>query len=263
MLKFCSLYSGSSGNSLFVQNNNTKILIDAGVSGKKIIEALDSIDINPNEIDAILITHEHSDHVQSVGTFSKKFNIPVYANSKTWSKIPKEAEKISNDNIFTFKTSEDFVVGDLVIHPFKTPHDAIESCGFNIFDGKTKISIATDLGHVTPEIKSCLKGSKFALLESNYEPEVLRICSYPSLLKSRIAGPNGHLSNNMAGQVISDLIESGLSTVILGHLSKESNFPEMAYETVLSELENRKFKRGTIDLSVASRFEPSKLIEIV
>lgn len=263
MLKFCSLYSGSSGNSLFVQNNNTKILIDAGVSGKKIIEALDSIDINPNEIDAILITHEHSDHVQSVGTFSKKFNIPVYANSKTWSKIPKEAEKINNDNIFTFKTSEDFVVGDLVIHPFKTPHDAIESCGFNIFDGKTKISIATDLGHVTPEIKSCLKGSKFALLESNYEPEVLRICSYPSLLKSRIAGPNGHLSNNMAGQVISDLIESGLSTVILGHLSKESNFPEMAYETVLSELENRKFKRGTIDLSVASRFEPSKLIEIV
>lgn len=263
MLKFCSLYSGSSGNSLFVQNNNTKILIDAGVSGKKIIEALDSIDINPNEIDAILITHEHSDHVQSVGTFSKKFNIPVYANSKTWSKIPKEAEKINNDNIFTFKTSEDFVVGDLVIHPFKTPHDAIESCGFNIFDGKTKISIATDLGHVTPEIKSCLKGSKFALLESNYEPEVLRICSYPSLLKSRIAGPNGHLSNNMAGQVISDLIDSGLSTVILGHLSKESNFPEMAYETVLSELENRKFKRGTIDLSVASRFEPSKLIEIV
>ena len=115
---------------------------------------------------------------------------------------------------------------------------------------------------MTPEIKSCLKGSKFALLESNYEPEVLRICSYPSLLKSRIAGPNGHLSNNMAGQLISDLIESGLATVMLGHLSKESNFPEMAYETVLSELEKKKFKRDTIDLSVASRFEPSKLIEI-
>lgn len=262
MLRFCSLYSGSTGNSLFVQNNNTKILIDAGVSGKKIIDALDSINVNPNEIDAILITHEHSDHVQSVGTFSKKFNVPVYANSKTWSKIPKEAEKINKENIFTFKTSEDFVVCDLVIHPFKTPHDAIESCGFNIFDGKTKISIATDLGHVTSEIKDCLKGSKFALLESNYEPEVLRICSYPSLLKSRIAGPNGHLSNNMAGQAISDLIESGLATVMLGHLSKESNFPEMAYETVLTELENRKFKRGTIDLSVASRFEPSKLIEI-
>lgn len=262
MLKFCSLYSGSSGNSLFVENNNTKILVDAGVSGKKIIDALDSINVKPEEIDAILVTHEHSDHIQSLGTFSKKFDIPVYANHNTWSKIPKEIEKIDKKNIFTFNTSQDFVIGDLVIHPFKTPHDAIESCGFNITYGKTKMSIATDLGHVTPEIQECLSGSKFILLESNYEPEVLRLCSYPYLLKSRIAGPNGHLSNNMAGETISSLIESGLATVMLGHLSKESNFPEMAYETVLSELEMRKFKKGTIDLSVASRFEPSKLIEI-
>lgn len=262
MLKFCSLYSGSSGNSLFVENNNTKILVDAGVSGKKIIEALDSINVKPEEIDAILVTHEHIDHVQSLDTFSKKFDIPVYANNNTWSKIPKEIEKIGEKNVFTFKTSEDFTIGDLVIHPFKTPHDAIESCGFNITYGKTKMSIATDLGHITPEIQNCLKGSKFILLEANYEPEVLRICSYPYLLKNRIAGPNGHLSNNMAGETISNLIESGLATVMLGHLSKESNFPEMAYKTVLSELEMRKFKKGTVDLSVASRFEPSKLIEI-
>lgn len=262
MLKFCSLYSGSTGNSLFVENNDTKILIDAGVSCKKIVEALDSINVNPEELDAILVTHEHSDHIQSVGTFSKKFNTPVYANAKTWSKIPKEIKKIDENNVFNFKTSEDFTIGDLVIHPFKTPHDAIESCGFNIFDGKTKMSIATDLGHITDEIYNCLKGSKFILLESNYEPEVLRICSYPSLLKSRIAGPNGHLSNNIAGQTISTLIESGLSRVMLGHLSKESNFPEMAYETVLTELEMKNFKRGTIDLSIASRFEPSKLVQV-
>lgn len=262
MLKFCSLYSGSSGNSLFIENNDTKILVDAGVSTKKIVEALDSINIKPEEIDALLVTHEHSDHIKSVGTFSNKFNIPVYANTKTWSKIHNEAQKIDTKNIFTFKTSEDFSIGDLIIHPFKTPHDAVESCGFNIFDGKTKMSIATDLGHVTDEIRDCLKGSKFILLESNYEPEVLRICSYPSILKNRIAGPNGHLSNNMAGETISGLIESGLATVMLGHLSKESNFPEMAYETVLNELELKNFKRGTIDLSVASRFEPSKLIEI-
>ena len=262
MLKFCSLYSGSTGNSLFVENNNTKILIDAGVSGKKVVEALDSINVNPEEIDAILVTHEHSDHVQSIGTLSKKYNIPVYANSKTWSKLPNEIKKIGEKNIFTYKSAEDFIIGDLTIHPFRTPHDAIESCGFNILDDKTKISIATDLGHVTTEISTCLKGSKFILLESNYEPEVLRICSYPSLLKNRIAGPNGHLSNNVAGQTISTLIESGLTRVMLGHLSKESNFPEMAYETVLSELEMRKFKKGTIDLSVASRSEPSKLINI-
>lgn len=262
MLKFCSLYSGSTGNSLFVENNNTKILIDAGVSGKKIFEALDSINIKPEEIDAILVSHEHTDHIQSVGTFSKKFNTPVYANKNTWSKMDKEIKKINENNIFTFTTSEDFTIGDLVIHPFRTPHDAIESCGFNIFDGRTKMSIATDLGHITPEIQNCLRGSKFILLESNYEPEVLKLCSYPTLLKRRISGPNGHLSNNMAGETISTLIESGLSKVMLGHLSKESNFPEMAYATVLNELENKKFKKGTIDLSVASRFEPSKLIEI-
>lgn len=262
MLKFCSLYSGSTGNSLFVENNDTKILIDAGVSGKKIVEALNHINVSPEEINAILITHEHSDHVQSVGTLSKKYNIPVFANSKTWSKLSNEIKKIGEKNVFTFNSSEDFSIGNLVIHPFRTPHDAIESCGFNILDGKTKISIATDLGHITNEINCCLKGSKFILLESNYEPEVLKLCSYPNLLKNRIAGPNGHLSNNMAGQTISTLINSGLTQVMLGHLSKESNFPEMAYETVLNELELKNFKRGTIDLSVASRFEPSKLIEI-
>lgn len=262
MLKFCSLYSGSTGNSLFIENNDTKILVDAGVSGKKIVDALDTINVSPKEIDAILVTHEHSDHIQSVGTLSKKYDIPVYANKKTWSKMDNDFKKIDNKNIFIFNSSQDFVIGNLTIHPFKTPHDAIESCGFNINDGDTKISIATDLGHTTEEIEASLLGSKFILLEANYEPEVLRICSYPSILKQRIAGPNGHLSNNMAGQTISHLIESGLSKAMLGHLSKESNFPEMAYETVLTELENKKFRRGTIDLSVASRFEPSKLIEI-
>lgn len=261
MLKFCSLYSGSSGNSLYVENNDTKILVDSGVSGKKVVEALDSINVNPEEIDAILVTHEHTDHIQSVATISKKYNIPVYANNNTWSKMTKEASKIGEDNIRTFDSLEDFYIGDLKIHPFRTPHDAIESCGFNIFDGNTKLSIATDLGHITDEIMSSLKGSKFVLLEANYEPEVLRMCAYPSALKSRISGPNGHLSNNMAGKTICKLIENGLSNVMLGHLSKESNFPQLAYATVLEELEKEHFKKDTIDLSIASRFEPSKLIE--
>lgn len=262
MLKFCSLFSGSTGNSLFVENNNTKILIDSGVSCKKVVEALDSINVKPEELDAILITHEHSDHVQSVGTLSKKYDIPVYANNKTWSKLPKEIEKISKKNVFTFETSKDFCVGDFKIHSFKTPHDAIESCGFSIYDGKTKMSIATDLGHITSEIETCLNGSKFIFLEANYEPEVLRMCSYPFQLKTRISGPTGHLSNSNAGEIISNLIKTGLCSVMLGHLSKESNFPQMAYATVLDELEKRNFKKDAVDISVANRNEPSKLLEI-
>lgn len=262
MLKFCSLFSGSTGNSLFVQNNNTKILIDSGVSGKKVVEALESINIKPEEIDAILVTHEHVDHIQSVGTISKKYDIPVYANENTWKNMPKIYEKLDKKNIYKFNTSQDFTIGDLKIHSFKTPHDAVESCGFNVFDGKTKMSIATDLGHITDEISTCLKGSKFVLLESNYEPEVLRMCSYPFSLKNRISGPNGHLSNNMAGKTVSSLIENGLSHVMLGHLSKESNFPQMAYATVVNELEKNHFNNKSIEISVASRVEPSKLIEI-
>ena len=137
MFNFCSLYSGSSGNCLFIQTSNTKILIDAGESSKKISNALSSINIDPNNIDAILITHEHSDHVKGLGTFSKKYNIPVYANSKTWDAMSKQSSKISDKNIKKFTIEENFEIGDLKIHPFKIPHDAANPCGFNIFYNNT------------------------------------------------------------------------------------------------------------------------------
>lgn len=262
MLKLCSLYSGSTGNSLYVQSDNTKILVDAGVSGKKIVEALESINVLPEELDAILVSHEHTDHIKSVGTLSKKFNIPVYANNGTWNSMPSEQAKITSNNQYKFKTSEDFEIGDLRIHSFKTPHDAAESCGFSILNSNTKLSIATDLGHITKEIMNSLEDSSFIMLESNYEPEVLRACSYPYSLKTRISGPNGHLSNYDAGNVITTLMHSGLKDVMLGHLSKESNFPELAYRTVLNAINENSSNRNKINLNVASRFEPSKLLDV-
>lgn len=262
MLKFCSLYSGSTGNSLYIQSDNTKILVDAGVSGKKIIEALNTINVIPEDLDAILVTHEHIDHIKSVGTLSKKFNIPVYANSGTWNAMPIEQSKISSNNQYKFKTSEDFEIGDLKIYSFKTPHDATESCGFTILNDDSKLSIATDLGHVTNEIMSSLEGSSFIMLESNYEPEVLKACSYPYSLKTRIFGPNGHLSNYDAGNIITTLIHSGLKDVMLGHLSKESNFPELAYRTVLNSVNEKFSGNNSISLNVASRTEPSKLLDV-
>lgn len=262
MLKFCSLYSGSSGNCLFVSSNNTKILIDCGTSCKKICDGLASINSSIDEIDAILVTHEHSDHVQSLGIVSKKFNIPVYANKETWDAMPKQKEKISEENILFFENDKDFHIDDLTIHPFSTPHDAANPCGFNIHNGKRKISIATDLGHMDDKIFNNLQGSSFILLESNYDPEILKVSKYPFHLKQRIAGPHGHLSNATAGKTISALMKKDLKEVMLGHLSKENNFPELAYQTVAEELMQAGADISNIKLSVANRNEPGKMIII-
>ena len=263
MLNFCSLYSGSSGNSLFIQTPNTKLLVDAGVSSKKIENALLDINVDPSSLDGILVTHEHTDHVQGLGTFSKKFNLPVYVNQETLDAMPKQKDKISNNNIKTFKISDKFSIGDLDIKPFSIPHDAANPCGFNIWKEDKKISIATDIGHINKDVLKQLEESLFIMLEANYDPEVLRCSSYPFTLKSRIAGPTGHLSNEMAGKTISHLLKSGLKNAMLGHLSKESNFPELAYQTVVDELMlNNFFDKNSIDISVASRENHSKLINI-
>lgn len=262
MLNFCSLYSGSSGNSLFVQTENTKLLVDSGVSGKKIENALNDIGVSPESLDGILVTHEHIDHVQSLGTLSKKFDLPVFVNQETLDAMPKQKDKISDKNIKLFKVNEKFEIGDLLINPFSIPHDAANPCGFNIFNDSKKISIATDIGHMTNDILRNLEESLFIMLEANYDPEVLRCSSYPFPLKSRIAGPTGHLPNEMAGKTISHLMGSGLKTAMLGHLSKESNFPELAYQTVLDELIATNSVSDDFSLSVASRDTHSKLFKL-
>ena len=262
MLNFCSLFSGSSGNSLYVESENAKILVDAGMSCKKIEEALSSIEVNPSSIDAILVTHEHSDHIKGISTISKKFDIPVFATKETFEAMPSQTEKLSEKNIKYFKTEEKFCINDLEILPFSIPHDAANPCGFNIIkDSKHQISIATDIGHMSNYILKYLEGSEFILLESNYDTEVLKCCSYPFRLKSRIASNTGHLSNTIAGKTISYLSKnSNLHTAMLGHLSKESNFPELAYQTVVDELIS--CPNNSINLSVANREHPSKFIKL-
>lgn len=260
MFNFCSLYSGSSGNSLFVESENTKLLVDAGISSKKIEEALANLEIDPTSIDGILITHEHSDHVQGLGTFAKKFNLPVFVNEKTLDAMPKQKEKISEKNIKLFNINEKFEIGNLKVKPFSIPHDAANPCGFNIFKDDKKISIATDIGHMTNGILKNLEDSIFIMLESNYDPEVLKYSKYPYQLKTRIAGPDGHLSNELAGKTISYLLNSGLKQAVLGHLSKQSNFPELAYKTVIDEIMCTKYDENSLKLSVASRDIPGNKI---
>ena len=262
MLNFCSLYSGSSGNCLYVESENTKLLIDAGVSLKKIETGLETLNVDPSSLDGILVTHEHSDHIQSLGNLSKKYNLPVFANSETFDAMPKQTDKISSENKHYFNTKENFSIKDIEISPFTIPHDAANPCGFNIYNNSDKISIATDIGHITNDILKQLEDSRFILLESNYDTEVLKCSKYPYMLKKRIAGPNGHLSNDVASKVINYLLQGNLKTAMLGHLSKESNFPELAYQTVVNELINSGTDVSKLTLSVASRDTVGKLIHI-
>ena len=260
MLNFCSLYSGSSGNSLFIESENTKILVDCGVSCKKVEEALSALNVDPTSIDGILITHEHSDHVKGLGTFSKKFDVPIFANTETLNSMEAQTSKIANKNIHKFNVAEKFCISDIEIKPFSISHDAANPCGFNIFKDNKKISIATDIGNMDVKTIKQLEDSIFVLLESNYDPEILKYSPYPYLLKRRIAGPAGHLPNEQAGKAIAHLMKSGLQGAMLGHLSKENNFPELAYKTVAEELMASNQSENAISLSVASRTEPGKLI---
>lgn len=263
MLRFCSLFSGSTGNSLLVQSDSTSILIDAGVSAKRIVEALAELEIPIGSISGILVTHEHSDHIKGLGTLSKKYNIPVFANIKTWQAMPLEKDKINCENQKIISFDSEFSIGDLNIISFPIPHDAACPCGYNILNSGKKISIATDIGHISSDIMPYLENSCFALIESNYDTEVLRYSSYPARLKARISGPNGHLSNSTCGKLIGHLMKSGLNSVMLGHLSKENNFPELAYETVIEELHNSNIDSSKINVTVANRDYPSKFISIL
>ena len=262
MFNFCSLYSGSSGNCYYVETENTKLLIDAGVSLKKIEEGLNSIGILPSSLNGILVSHEHTDHIQSIGNISKKYDIPIYANSKTFDAMPKQTSKISDKNFKYIQMNETFSINDLDIKPFSTPHDAANPCGFALSHCGKKICIATDIGHINNEIIKNLEGSSFVLLEANYDPDVLKYTKYPYKLKSRIAGPNGHLSNLTAGKTLNYLINNGLKKAMLGHLSKESNFPELAYQTVVDEIISSGTDISKVNITVADRNKNSSIIHI-
>ena len=263
MLKCCSLYSGSSGNSFFVQSEKVNILIDAGVSCKKIETALDKkFNLSLNNINAIFITHEHVDHTKGLNLIASKYNIPVYASNGTLQALGSKISKIPVENINVFALNKSFTYEDLRIYPFSTPHDAAEPCGFNIYCGKSKISIATDIGYIDENVLNNLKQSSFIMLESNYEPNLLKLSSYPYLLKQRISSNSGHLSNIAAGEAIVKLIDSGLKDALLVHLSKQNNMPEIAYQTVVEGLKKHNHTIDNVNLHIAPRDNPSQIFLI-
>lgn len=258
---FCSLYSGSSGNSIFVSSNNAKILIDAGMPGKSIEKALSEIKQNPNEIDGIFVTHEHTDHTKGVGIISRKYDIPIYANAKTWEAMQSTVGNIKEHNIKIID-QDSITIKDMDIMRYSIPHDAIDPSGYAVYDGKKKACVATDLGYFSEEVRNMIKDSDVLLLESNHDIEMLKFGPYPYPLKRRILSEVGHLSNEDCGRAIADIIDGKKKKIILGHLSKTNNYPELAYQTVVNVLREKGIElESELSLTVAKRDMPSNYIE--
>ena len=259
---FCSLYSGSSGNSILVGSKNTKILIDAGLSGKKIIEGLQEVGQDPNEIEGIFITHEHSDHIKGAGILSRKFNIPIYANELTWKAMEKSLGKIKEENKKIIAKRSTISLNDIDIISFNTPHDSVASTGYTIKSKEKSVSIATDIGTFTEEILKNIRDSEVILLEANHDVQMLKFGPYPYDLKRRVLSEVGHLSNEDCGHAIVDIMKSGLNKkIILGHLSNTNNVPELAEQAVKNVLSAHNLEVGKdLELRLADRNKPSNYI---
>jgi len=263
MIKFCSLYSGSSGNSLYISDGKTNILIDAGVSGIRIKEAMESIGENPADLDALVITHEHSDHTKCAGVITRRYKIPVYGTKGTWDGMSRYMGPVNEANVMYINANKDFQINTIRVHPFSIPHDARDPVGFSFFTEGKKVTVATDIGHMNDLLLENIKNSDLLMLESNHDIEMLDNGSYPYVLKKRIKSDHGHLCNNAAGETLAKLAKQGLSRIVIGHLSNENNNPDVAYQTVAAHITDNGFTIGeSVELYVARRDETSKVFEV-
>lgn len=233
-MKISILGSGSSGNSIFIEINNIKILIDAGFSGKKIKEKLEVIGEDINNIEALLITHEHGDHILGAGIISRKHNIPIYITKESYRASEHKLGKINPSNLIFIENP--FYLGEVLITPFDVMHDATRTIGFSIEHSGKKLTLATDIGHITNIVREHFKDSQIMVIECNYDYNKLMNCEYPWDLKSRVKGNNGHLCNDDTAKFLVDLYHENLEKVYLVHVSNDSNCYDLAYNTVEFEL---------------------------
>ncbi|MDR0912370.1 MAG: MBL fold metallo-hydrolase [Methanobrevibacter sp.] len=264
-MRFCTLISGSSGNSSIIMANDTKILIDSGKSGKHIENCLKSLNVNPEEITAILVTHEHTDHSSSVGILHRRYNIPIYATNGTFNQLIGSGKlgKVDSELLKTVESGKNFKIEKISITPFEIPHDSEEPVGYFFKTKKASAVIATDMGYLCENVAETISGADIVLLESNYDYDSLHNGDYPYFLKQRIDGQDGHLSNNDAAKLAVNLANNGTKYIILGHLSKNNNTPELAYNEIAKMLNEAGFVIGKdIILSVANRYDVGDLISI-
>ena len=256
MTKFLSLYSSSSGNSILISNSDTNILIDAGVSASKICAALNDAGVDPNQIDAILVTHEHSDHICGIRVLAKKYNIPVFANASTMEGVLKSAPTIRPGDAHIITESKEYSIRSMKIKAFVTPHDSASSVGYVIESDNKKYAVATDTGSITKAMLGALAGCEAVVIEANHDEEMLKNGPYPPPLKKRILSNKGHLSNKNCAWLATQLAIWGTKRILLGHLSEQNNTPQKAFDCVKKSLESNGFNVGSdLVLKVAPKDE--------
>ncbi|MCW5205872.1 MBL fold metallo-hydrolase [Desulfobulbus sp. F5] len=233
-MNFCILGSGSRGNSILIESGSTAVLLDAGFSGKEIRRRLELINRSPEQLTAILITHEHGDHISGAGVLSRQLNLPVYANIGTHRAAETKLQKLHQRA--EFETGTTFALNDLEIHPFRISHDTADPVGFTISDGKNSLCCCTDTGKITTLIRQRARHCQALILEANYDPQMLADGPYPLPIKQRVRSNQGHLANDDAARFLAELTESSLRQVVLAHLSSTNNLPELVTARIEEEI---------------------------
>lgn len=256
-MRICSIASGSSGNCIYVGSQATHLLVDVGISGKRTEDGLKGLELSMKDIDGILITHEHADHIAGLGVLGRKYSVPIYATAGTIGAI-KNTSSVGAlpDGLFhVIRADEKVVIKDLTCNPVAISHDAAEPVAYRFSCRGRSAAVATDMGVYTDYIVEHLKELDVLLLEANHDIRMLQVGPYPYPLKQRIMGECGHLSNESAGQLLCRILHDQMKQIYLGHLSKENNYAELAYETVKLEIELGpvKYKGGDFDIQVARR----------
>ncbi|MGI6332551.1 MAG: MBL fold metallo-hydrolase [Zhaonellaceae bacterium] len=256
-IKFFTLASGSSGNAVYVGSEKSGLLIDAGLTGKDICEKLAQNKVNTENLEGILVTHEHRDHIKGVGVMSRKLDLPVFATEGTWQGMKQSVGKIAEKNQKYLEVDNCLEIGDLKVEVAATSHDAQEPVAFTIHQGELSVGLATDTGQITRGLRKNITGCTALVLEANHDPTMLRRGPYPAYLKKRIASVMGHLSNQMSGEALAEFITGKTEQVTLAHLSEQNNIPSLALETVKQVLQEKGFDELP-EIKVAPRYKASK-----
>ncbi len=263
-MELCSIASGSSGNCIYAGTEQTHLLVDAGISGKRIEAGLNSRELKTADMQGILITHEHIDHISGLGVLARRYGIPMYATAGTIEAIlrTKSVGKIDESLFHTIRPEVDFTIGDITIEPISISHDAADPVAYKMRQGEKSMAVITDLGKYDQSIVDKLQNLDVLLLEANHDVQMLQVGAYPYPLKQRILGERGHLSNESSGRLLGQLLHDHFNTVFLGHLSKENNYEELAYETVRLEVTmgENPYKGNDFPMYVAKRDEVSSMV---